>query len=396
MTQARTAPVAPVRDHRIDFYRGIALAMIFVNHIPGVLYERFTSRNFGFSDSAELFVFLAGFASAYAYGRPFLAGNPLVASIRALRRAGVLYLVHMALTMATIGLFVWAAMAFGEGALINHLGLGHLLTRTLDTLLGLATLGHQFGYVNILPMYMVLLVFLPALLLILRAFGARAMMAASVAFWIACGVWRLNMPNYPNPGGWFFNPFAWQVIFAAGLYCGLMKMEGKAAIAYRPWVFAAALAFLAYSLHVTVNALWHWQTSLPFHFLIKDIDKTFATLPRVLHLLALVYVFAYLPRFLPSLRVSRENPLAAMGRHSLPVFALGTMLSLSAQVVRFVREPGFLLDTALVGGGLLLQVALAAYLDWWRVASRKPRSQPAERMAAGTPAMPLGQAPARR
>lgn len=44
----------------IDFWRGFALVTIFINHIPGNFYERFTHRNIGVSDSAELFVFLAG------------------------------------------------------------------------------------------------------------------------------------------------------------------------------------------------------------------------------------------------------------------------------------------------------------------------------------------------
>lgn len=384
------APVSG-RDYRVDFFRGIALVMIFVNHVPGNVYEAFTNRNFGFSDAAEGFVFLAGFASAYAYGRPFLEGNALVASLKAWRRAGVLFLVHMTLTMATIGLFVWAAFAIGDGRLLQQIGLGHLLHRTLDTLLGLSVLGHQFGYVNILPMYIVLLLMVPGHLLILRFFGPRAMMGAAIALWVAVGVFRWNMPNYPNPGGWFFNPLAWQVIFAAGLYAGLLKSRGEAAVAFRPWLYAAALLYLAYALFVTKNQLWHWQTAQPFHFLIKDIDKSFATLPRVLHLLALVYVLAYLPRFLPLRPVRRENLLAMLGRHGLPVFATGTFLSLAAQAVRFEREPSLAFDTLLIGGGLLAQFALARYLDWWQVASKTPRkaaaAEPAEGEAVGKPAI---------
>src|SRR5579885_2708319 len=48
--------------NEIDFWRGFALATIFVNHIPGLYFERFTFRNVSLSDSAELFVFLAGWA----------------------------------------------------------------------------------------------------------------------------------------------------------------------------------------------------------------------------------------------------------------------------------------------------------------------------------------------
>ena len=48
--------------NEIDFWRGIALVSIFMNHIPGLWYEQFTHKNFGYTDSAELFVLLAGWS----------------------------------------------------------------------------------------------------------------------------------------------------------------------------------------------------------------------------------------------------------------------------------------------------------------------------------------------
>ncbi len=145
MTHHADVSFRPERDYRVDFFRGIALVMIFVNHIPGVLWENYTSRNFGFSDSAELFVYLAGFASAYAYGRPFLQGSPLVAALKAARRAGVLYLVHIALTMAILSLFIWFALARGKGAVLREIGLGTLLWQPLVALSGIAALGNPHG-----------------------------------------------------------------------------------------------------------------------------------------------------------------------------------------------------------------------------------------------------------
>ena len=55
------------RDPRLDFFRGLCLAMIFINHVPGQIYETFTSRNFGFTDAAEGFVFMSGAAAGLAY-----------------------------------------------------------------------------------------------------------------------------------------------------------------------------------------------------------------------------------------------------------------------------------------------------------------------------------------
>ena len=46
-----------------DVFRGLALLMIFIDHIPGNVLSLIAkiSRNFGFSDAAEIFVLLAAF-----------------------------------------------------------------------------------------------------------------------------------------------------------------------------------------------------------------------------------------------------------------------------------------------------------------------------------------------
>ena len=57
------------RDLRIDFFRGLALLWIFLNHIPGNPFSWLTSRNYGLSDATEVFVFLAGISCTLAYGK---------------------------------------------------------------------------------------------------------------------------------------------------------------------------------------------------------------------------------------------------------------------------------------------------------------------------------------
>ena len=50
----------------IDFWRGLALVTIFINHVPGNTFERYTYSQYGISDAAELFVFLAGWSIGIA------------------------------------------------------------------------------------------------------------------------------------------------------------------------------------------------------------------------------------------------------------------------------------------------------------------------------------------
>lgn len=377
---------ATSRDNRIDFWRGVALIMIFINHVPGNLWERYTSRNFGFSDAAELFVFLAGFAAAFAYGRPFLAGNRLFATVKAFRRAGTLFLVQMTLTMLTIGLFAWAALVFGEGEFMRRMNLSALSTEPLEAFYGLASLGHQFGYVNILPMYIVLLIMAP-IHLWLASINRELMLGMSVAVWAASWAFYLNIPAFPNPGGWFFNPIAWQVIFAAGLYGGLRKVDGKPSLPYKPWLLGLALAYLLFAFVTTRYGLWFLIYGLePLPRAIASLDKTFASVPRVLHVVALAYVFANAVSHSPFANIDRGNMIAAMGRHSLPVFAFGTMLSLICQVIKFGREEEFFFDTGLLLVGLALQFALVWWLEWWGTYQKTIARDRAAKSAPSVPA----------
>ena len=64
------------RDLRIDFFRGIALYMIIVDHVPGDPLSYFTYGRFGFSDAAEIFVFLSGVVCGIVYLRKLLDQGP--------------------------------------------------------------------------------------------------------------------------------------------------------------------------------------------------------------------------------------------------------------------------------------------------------------------------------
>src|SRR5207245_11196279 len=107
------SPAAPgrARVDGIDFWRGFILCTIFINHMPGNVFENLTFRNIGFSDAAEAFMYLSGVSMALAYGSRF-AGGERAEVLRALaRRAVKLYGVHIALSLAGIALFTAGAIA---------------------------------------------------------------------------------------------------------------------------------------------------------------------------------------------------------------------------------------------------------------------------------------------
>ena len=85
----------PQRDVRLDFFRGLALWLIFLDHIPGNIVNWFTLRNYGFSDAAELFIFISGYTAAFVYGRTMRERGFVVAGARILRRAWQIYVAHV-------------------------------------------------------------------------------------------------------------------------------------------------------------------------------------------------------------------------------------------------------------------------------------------------------------
>ena len=214
------------RDSRLDMFRGLALVMIFINHVPGTIYENFTSRNFGFSDAAEAFVFMSGLAAGLAYSPRFRTGSVWLATAKVWARARQLYFVHLTITLLSLAIFAAAALWFGQAEVIARNNIPRLFAQPLATMIGIPLLTHQLGYLNILPLYITLLLATPLLLWV----GQRRpllLLGGSVALWALAGQLRLNLPNYPNQGGWFFNPLSWQLLFTTGLLCGAAMKQRK-------------------------------------------------------------------------------------------------------------------------------------------------------------------------
>lgn len=383
------APCAPPgvgRDHRLDVLRGLALLTIFVNHVPGNVYEAFTSRNFGFSDAAEAFVLMSGIAVGLAYSGGFRRGDHADAVKRVWKRAATLYGVHIVTTVIAIAVVAAGILYLGLAEYTNKVNFARLLDSPLEAMIGIPTLGHQLGYFNILPMYFVLLLASPIFLVVgLRS--REALIAMAAAIWILVGVFRLNLPNYPNPGGWFFNPLAWQLVYAIGIAGGLAMTEGRKLVPFNRTLFWGCVVFLAFSclwLKLRMGPL-PGRKELPFF--IAGFDKTFLALPRLLHVLALAYVLTNMQSVARLLRTPVFRPIELIGRNGLAVFATGSVLSIALQVFRSRFETGWAEDTLLIAAGIAAQYAVARIA----AAQRKPRL--AVRAAPAEPAAPVQAAP---
>jgi len=378
MSHAAPSPVSG-RDLRIDLLRGIALVMIFINHIPGNILEDYTSRNFGFSDAAEAFVLLSGISAGLAYApwRSRRGGDS--SAFRPWARALTLWWVQALVAVSIYLLLAATARMAGVAEMAAARNVAPMLEQPWDLLLPLLLMAYQFNCADILPLYVLFLLATPGLIFT----GARwplVLMAASAALWLAAGWNSVNLRTWPIDGSWFFNPLSWQLLFVAGLLTGLAKSRGAALLPVRWWAIVPAMAFLAFSAIWMLtpdladrgySSLWDLQQKLDTPDFITSFDKTYLAPIRVLHILALAYVLSAWP-LLHRIANSRwSSALTAMGRNALPVFATGTVLGYVIQVIReiFLTPPIF--DLALIAAGINLTLLAALMSE--RASKRRMR-----------------------
>lgn len=364
------------RPNEIDFWRGFALVTIFVNHVPGIAYERFTTRNVSISDSAELFVFLAGWSLRFVVraAGPALSGFDL--SVRLFGRALQIYAAQILITMIALALIAGAALWLEQPFLLQWHNAEAVFEAPVHAHVGLVALTHQLGYFNILPLYVVLMLVAPVFALIDRA-SPWLLFALSCALWAATLAAGVNLPTWPVEGRWFFNPLAWQFIFVLGFLIARTD-AGPGALARRAPVFLRALA-APVALAGAIAAFNVWSpppAPLPEPRLFFMFDKTFLSPARLIQFLALVALFSGLWAWLPKALAPLSAYLSSLGRNSLEVFCVASILSLAAQIARFAAGAGMMADTAVLIIGLA-GMGFSAWISEWR-----------ERSRAGSPARP--------
>ncbi len=228
-----TATAAPrVRDLRLDFFRGIAMFIILIAHTPGNFLTSWIPARWGFSDATEIFVFCSGMASAIAFGRGFDTVGWRLGTARVGFRVWQVYWAHVGLFFATLALTVFLTdLDMTTRNYWGQLNLWPIFVQSEkwtnpDILLSFMTLRYVPNYFDILPMYMVVLLFMPVLMALARvnlwlvgAFVLATWVMAQDALMQALGLgaWHLALPAEPwTTRTWFFNPFGWQLIFFTG------------------------------------------------------------------------------------------------------------------------------------------------------------------------------------
>lgn len=213
------------------------MIIILFAHTPGNFFTSWIPARWGFSDATEMFVFCSGMASAIAFGRTFERAGWGLGTMRVAYRCWQVYWAHIGMFFAIAALMV-ALNALGpfETNYVGQLNLipffdgitrgGELVSTTTDQMLGLVTLTYVPNYFDILPMYLVILAMMPVVMGLSRV-SLPLTAAVVLTVWLfsqsrileALGVGHLalSLPAEPwSDRQWFFNPFAWQLVFFTG------------------------------------------------------------------------------------------------------------------------------------------------------------------------------------
>ena len=369
------------RDLRLDLFRGLALWLIFLDHIPSNVVSWITIRNFGFSDATEIFIFISGYTAAFVYGRAMDERGFVVAGARILRRSWQIYVAHIFLFAIYMAEISYVAASFENPLYAEEMNILDFLKNPDQTIIQALLLKFKPANMDVLPLYIVLLLTFPPILWLLQRVPTWAL-AASTALYIVALKFNLNLPSYPS-GVWYFNPFAWQLLYVFGAWCALGGATRLGPLLRSRAVIALAFAYIVFAFLVmmtwTVPALNRFMP-LWLEHLIYPIDKINLDVLRFAHFLALAAVTVrFVPRNWPALNSKVFYPAILCGQHSLEIFCLGVFLAFAGHFA-MVEVSGELWMQVLVStAGIVVMVATAALITWYKGVegrsspSRKPR-----------------------
>jgi hypothetical protein len=358
--------VSVERDVRLDLFRGVGLWMIFLDHIPHDVVSWLTLRNYGFSDAAEFFVFISGYLAGFIYGPIIRAGHFLSALKRLWKRAMEMYVAHIMLFLIFTAQIARTVRRFDNPLYEDEFNVHNFLEHP-DILIGQAlTLRYKPVNLDVLPLYITLIATAPFMLWAMVR-RPNLTLLASVVLYIFARIFDWNFASYPPGSTWYFNPFAWQMLFIFAAWCGTGGVNQIWPIVQSRLALIAALIWIAFAFLIVMT--WHIAAldALVPKWMIKiiyPIDKTDLDMFRFTHFLALALIVSrYVPHDWAPLKFKWLRPAIMCGRHSLPIFCFGVFLSFAAHWVLMQYTRGVWEQLVVSAVGILTMIGIAWVLD---------------------------------
>jgi hypothetical protein len=354
------------RDLRLDLFRGVGLWMIFLDHIPHDVVSWLTLRNYGFSDAAEFFVFISGYLAGFIYGPIIKTGHFLAALKRLWKRAMEMYVAHIMLFLVFTAQIARTVRRFDNPLYEDEFNVHNFLLHP-DTLIGQAlTLRYKPVNLDVLPLYIALIATAPFMLWAMVR-RPNLTLLGSIVLYIGARIFDWNLASYPPGSTWYFNPFAWQLMFVFAAWCGTgganliwpIVQSRLALAAASLWILFAFLVVMSW--HFAILGFWipAWLSKIMY-----PIDKTDLDMFRFVHFLALALVVSrYVPLGWAALESRWLRPAILCGQHSLPIFCFGVFLSFAAHWVLMQYTRGVWEQLVVSAAGICVMIGIAWVLD---------------------------------
>lgn len=377
MSDAPAEHVKRPRDERLDLSRGITMLIIFVAHMPGNTWNNYIPARFGFSSGTELFVFCSGLASSIAFGSVFVKRGMWLGCVRIAHRIWQVYWAHIGLVVTIIATIAFLDSRFDLRLVSEQFA--PLLSDPARAVMSLVTLTWLPDYLDILPMYIVILALVPVMMGLRQIHLALPFLLAALLYTF---VWtsNLNLPGNPWTGeGWFLNPFAWQLVFFTGFAFG---MKWLPAPKFRvPALVIASAVILALAVPLSFDPLIDsWPLLKDIHqWIFPSTEKSNLHILRFIHFLALAYiVLSIIEPYRTRLDTGVGHLLIVIGRQSLGTFLTSLVLARIGAVVADALGHGAFVIALINLCAFTLLFVTAVALTWIK-------SAPWTRRASNTP-----------
>jgi len=357
------------RDGNIDFLRGLALLMIFVDHVPYSLLSLFTVQSFAFSDAAELFFFLSGYVAALVF-LPYSERNGIVATTAKIwKRVWTIYTAQMVLALLLIAAATALVALTAKPAYLDGFRLTPFFNQTDTSIIPLVTLRYQPIYLDILPVYVLFFLTLPLILFAIRKDVWLAFFA-SLALYFCVQEFGWTFRTYPWNAGWMFNPLAWQIIFVLGILSQYLSL-GPWASSNRWIVIVSALIAACIAGFQFASAVHNFFPAFPTpHTIDLPIQKENLGWLRLVSFAAIAITMSAILPYLSLWKGRIGRAVVCCGRNPLPVFCLGAILSIAGQVIWIEAGKSYLVQAAYSLIGIAILLGFAQVLEWMREPER--------------------------
>ena len=360
------------RDLRLDLFRGLALLFIFIDHIPNNVLSYVTLHSIAFSDAAEVFIFISGYAAATVYGRALQRQGGVAATGQICRRIWQLYVAHIFIFVIVAAEVCYATLSLHQ-TYSEDFGIDNFIDEPQVAIIKVLLLQYQPQFLDILPIYMILLGVFPVVLLLLQRCLPLPLILSGALYLLTLRFgWEPH--SYPDNEAWFFNPLAWQFLFVIGATAGYSQ--------HSRWVFPGQgqgswLPKLAIAITVAIGIVsisWtiHGAYGAFPGLLLRELsplvaDKSNLAPLRLISFLALAVTVAhFVGRDSGVLRWRVAQLIIRCGQHSLQVFCLGIVLSVLGYILLTFFRDNILTQLAIDLAGIVAMMGIAVLLTWYK------------------------------